>query len=119
MLAPYRSDGREGLVTFPTWYAPAMAPGWALAGGAVVEGEFPAYQGVNMMISPRRTVLDALPRDGSDRRSRHRAWLARRRIALACCPQGLGGAGDLPGALTRYEKQRIARPSPPSTGRWT
>jgi 2-polyprenyl-6-methoxyphenol hydroxylase-like FAD-dependent oxidoreductase len=29
-------------------------------GGAVVEGEFPAYQGVNMMISPRRTVLDAL-----------------------------------------------------------
>ena len=30
------------------------------AGGAVVEGEFPAYQGVNMMISPRRTVLDAL-----------------------------------------------------------
>jgi 2-polyprenyl-6-methoxyphenol hydroxylase-like FAD-dependent oxidoreductase len=26
----------------------------------VVEGEFPAYQGVNMMISPRRTVLDAL-----------------------------------------------------------
>ena len=30
------------------------------AGAAVVEGEFPAYQGVNMMISPRRTVLDAL-----------------------------------------------------------
>ena len=30
------------------------------AGGAVVEGEFPPYQGVNMMISPRRTVLDAL-----------------------------------------------------------
>jgi 2-polyprenyl-6-methoxyphenol hydroxylase-like FAD-dependent oxidoreductase len=29
-------------------------------GGAVVEGEFPAYQGVNMMISPRRTILDAL-----------------------------------------------------------
>jgi 2-polyprenyl-6-methoxyphenol hydroxylase-like FAD-dependent oxidoreductase len=29
-------------------------------GGAVVDGEFPAYQGVNMMISPRRTILDAL-----------------------------------------------------------
>jgi 2-polyprenyl-6-methoxyphenol hydroxylase-like FAD-dependent oxidoreductase len=29
-------------------------------GGAVVEGEFPTYQGVDMMISPRRTVLDAL-----------------------------------------------------------
>ncbi len=29
-------------------------------GGVVVEGEFPPDQGVNMMISPRRTVLDAL-----------------------------------------------------------
>ena len=30
------------------------------AGGAVVEGQFPAFQGVDMMISPRRTILDAL-----------------------------------------------------------
>jgi 2-polyprenyl-6-methoxyphenol hydroxylase-like FAD-dependent oxidoreductase len=30
------------------------------SGGAVVEGEFPSDQGVNMMISPRRTILDAL-----------------------------------------------------------
>jgi len=30
------------------------------AGAAVVEGEFPSYHDVNMMISPRRTVLDAL-----------------------------------------------------------
>jgi 2-polyprenyl-6-methoxyphenol hydroxylase-like FAD-dependent oxidoreductase len=30
------------------------------AGDAVVEGEFPSYHNVNMMISPRRTVLDAL-----------------------------------------------------------
>jgi len=30
------------------------------AGAAVVEGEFPSYHDVNMMISPRRSVLDAL-----------------------------------------------------------
>ena len=30
------------------------------AGGAVVEGEFPAYQGVNMMIVRVALVLDAL-----------------------------------------------------------
>jgi len=29
-------------------------------GNAVVEGGFPTFQGVNMMISPRRTILDAL-----------------------------------------------------------
>ncbi len=30
------------------------------AGAAVVEGEFPTYHEINMMISPRRTVLDSL-----------------------------------------------------------
>ena len=30
------------------------------AGSAVIEGEFPTYDDVNMMISPRRTILDAL-----------------------------------------------------------
>jgi 2-polyprenyl-6-methoxyphenol hydroxylase-like FAD-dependent oxidoreductase len=30
------------------------------AGAAVIEAEFPSYHDVNMMISPRRTVLDAL-----------------------------------------------------------
>jgi 2-polyprenyl-6-methoxyphenol hydroxylase-like FAD-dependent oxidoreductase len=30
------------------------------AGAAVIEAEFPTYHDVNMMISPRRTVLDAL-----------------------------------------------------------
>jgi len=29
-------------------------------GSAVVEGEFPDYNGIKMMISPRRTILDAL-----------------------------------------------------------
>jgi hypothetical protein len=28
-------------------------------GNAVIEGEFPSAEGVNMMISPRRTILDA------------------------------------------------------------
>jgi 2-polyprenyl-6-methoxyphenol hydroxylase-like FAD-dependent oxidoreductase len=30
------------------------------AGNAVIEGEFPTFDGVNMMISPRRTILDAM-----------------------------------------------------------
>jgi 2-polyprenyl-6-methoxyphenol hydroxylase-like FAD-dependent oxidoreductase len=30
------------------------------AGNAVIEGEFPSAEGVNMMISPRRTILDAM-----------------------------------------------------------
>ena len=30
------------------------------AGSAVIEGEFPTFEGVNMMISPRRTILDAM-----------------------------------------------------------
>jgi len=30
------------------------------AGNAVIEGEFPSTEGVNMMISPRRTILDAM-----------------------------------------------------------
>jgi 2-polyprenyl-6-methoxyphenol hydroxylase-like FAD-dependent oxidoreductase len=30
------------------------------AGSAVIEGEFPAFEDVNMMISPRRTILDAM-----------------------------------------------------------
>jgi 2-polyprenyl-6-methoxyphenol hydroxylase-like FAD-dependent oxidoreductase len=30
------------------------------AGSAVIEGEFPTFDGVNMMISPRRTILDAM-----------------------------------------------------------
>jgi 2-polyprenyl-6-methoxyphenol hydroxylase-like FAD-dependent oxidoreductase len=30
------------------------------AGSAMIEGQFPAYQGVDMLLSPRRTLLDAL-----------------------------------------------------------
>ena len=56
------------------------------AGAAVIEAEFPSYDNVNMMISPRRTVLDALLVDA--------ARTAGAEVRERCSLEGLTSDGD-------------------------
>jgi 2-polyprenyl-6-methoxyphenol hydroxylase-like FAD-dependent oxidoreductase len=67
------------------------------AGAAVIEAEFPTYHGVNMMISPRRTVLDALLVDA--------AGTAGAEVREGCSLEALTGEGDRVTGVRLHDKR--------------
>ena len=67
------------------------------AGAAVIEAEFPTYHGVNMMISPRRTVLDALLVDAARR--------AGAEVREGCSLEALTGESDRVTGVRLHDKR--------------
>ena len=67
------------------------------AGAAVIEAEFSSYRDVNMMISPRRTVLDALLVDA--------ARTAGAQVREGCSLEELTGEGDRVTGVRLHDKR--------------
>ncbi len=67
------------------------------AGAAVIEAEFPTYHGVSMMISPRRTVLDALLVDA--------ARIAGAQVREGCSLEELTSDGDRVTGVRLHDKR--------------
>jgi 2-polyprenyl-6-methoxyphenol hydroxylase-like FAD-dependent oxidoreductase len=67
------------------------------AGAAVIEAEFPTYQTVNMMISPRRTVLDALLVDA--------ARTAGAEVREGCSLEALTSEGDRVAGVRLHDRR--------------